>query len=217
MATTEESARSAAERGRPRPRRPARRPGAQGPRRQPPVHPLRRPPVLAVRRLQGGGHRDRRRPPRAVGRVRRRGLGEGDPRGRRLRAHRRPRRHQRDERDRGGASPTARRSSCSAAAPPRAAGARARFRRSTTCRSSSPLVKSAETVKATGRDPGRDLRGDRHRPRPADRADLPRLSARRRLHRGRGRAAAAPPRPAPRRAADGAERAASCSPRPSAR
>ena len=51
----------------------------------------------------------------------------------------------------------------------------------------SPLVKSAETVK----EPGEIARADRRRPRPrrdgAERPDLRRLSARRRLQRGRGR------------------------------
>ena len=64
------------------------------------VHPLRRPPVLDLRRLQGRGDRDRRHPPRAVGRLGGRGLREGDPRAGRRGADRRPRGDQRDERDR---------------------------------------------------------------------------------------------------------------------
>ena len=46
------------------------------------VHPLRRPPLLDLRRLPRGGHRHRRHPPRAGRGVRRRGLGEGHARAR---------------------------------------------------------------------------------------------------------------------------------------
>ena len=119
--------------------------------RRAPLHALRRPPVLDLRRLQRGGHRARRRPPRAVGGLRRRGLREGDPPGRGRGADRRARGDQRDQRDRRGRRRTARRSACSAAGRRRCAGARARCRRSTTCRFVSPLVKSAETVKETAR------------------------------------------------------------------
>ncbi len=59
-------------------RRQADRPGAARAGSQQAVHALGRPSVLDLRRLPGRGDRDRRRPPRAVGRVRRRGLGEGD-------------------------------------------------------------------------------------------------------------------------------------------
>ena len=65
----------------------------------PPVHALRRPPVLDLRGLPPRGHRDRRHPPRGDGRVRRRGLGEGHARAGRRGADRRPGRDQRHERD----------------------------------------------------------------------------------------------------------------------
>ena len=64
------------------------------------LHAVRRPPLLDLRRLPGGGHRPRRHPPRAGRRLRRRGLGEGHAAARRGRAHRRPRGHERDERAR---------------------------------------------------------------------------------------------------------------------
>ena len=95
--TTETESRSS---NHPGPRRPAGRPAPQGVGRHQALHPLRRPPVLDLRRLPRGGHRHRRHPPRAGRRVRRRGLGQGHARARRLRAHRRPGRDQRHERDR---------------------------------------------------------------------------------------------------------------------
>ena len=101
MATTEESARAE---GRPArapgaARRPHGRPGARLARRRQALHPLRRPPVLDLRRLPRRGHRHRRHPPRAGGCLRRRGLREGDPQAGDRRADRRPGRDQRDERD----------------------------------------------------------------------------------------------------------------------
>ena len=80
-------------------RRAAGRAPAEGPRREQAVHAERRAPVLDLRRLSRGGDRDRRRAPRVDGRVRRRGLGEGDARARRVRAHGGPGRDERDERD----------------------------------------------------------------------------------------------------------------------
>ena len=94
MAATEETADHV------RPRRAPRREGAQVARRRASLHALRRPPLLDLRRVQGRGHRDRRRPPRAGGGLGCRGLREGDPQARRCRADRRPRRDERHERDR---------------------------------------------------------------------------------------------------------------------
>src|ERR1700709_951676 len=54
------------------------RPGSEVEGRQPPLHAVGGTPVLHIRRLQGGGDRDRRRAPRADGRLRRRGNREGD-------------------------------------------------------------------------------------------------------------------------------------------
>ncbi len=117
-------------------RRQARRQGARREGRLAPVHALGRSPVQPLRRLQGGGHRGHRRPPRAGGGVRGRGLGEGDADARRLRADRRPRRHQRRQRD------GRRQLQRLAAGRPRRPrsrddlGHRVACRRSTTCRSS---------------------------------------------------------------------------------
>ncbi|CAA9515663.1 MAG: Thiamine pyrophosphate-requiring enzymes, partial [uncultured Solirubrobacteraceae bacterium] len=82
------------------PRRPAHRPAPEGPRRLEALHALGRAHLPRLRRLPGGGDRHRRRPPRAVGGLRGRGLGEGHADARRRRAHRRPRRHERHERAR---------------------------------------------------------------------------------------------------------------------
>ena len=106
-----------------------------------------------------------------------------------------PGRHQRDERDRRGAVQPHAAGRARAAARPSRAGAPARFRRSTTCPFVSPLVKSAETVKETAPRRRRHVRRDRRRPRAADRADLPRLPARRRLPGGGLRPAATPATP----------------------
>ena len=83
--------RGASARHDPGPRWPARRAAAQGARRLAPLHAVRRTPLLDLRRLQGGGHRDRRHAARAVRRVRRRGMGEGHAHAGRLRADRRAR------------------------------------------------------------------------------------------------------------------------------
>ncbi len=97
---TSRSAGGSRRRERRRARRPAGRAGAEEPRGQQAVHPLGRAPVLDLRRLQGGGDRRRRHPPRAVGRLRGDRLGEGDAAARRLRPDRGLRRDERDERDR---------------------------------------------------------------------------------------------------------------------
>ena len=65
-----------------------------------PLHAFRGTPVLYIRRLQGRGHRDRRRAPRADRGLRRRGVRQGDAAARRCRADRRPWCDQRDQRDR---------------------------------------------------------------------------------------------------------------------
>ena len=65
-----------------------------------PLHALRRPSVLHLRRLQGGGHRDRRRPPRADGDLCGRGVRQGDAGGRGRGADRGAGRDQRGQRDR---------------------------------------------------------------------------------------------------------------------
>ena len=81
-------------------RRAADRAAAEGARRHEAVHALGRPPVLDLRRLPRGGHRHRRRPPRAVRGVRRRGLGEGHAQAGRRALTAGPGRDERDERAR---------------------------------------------------------------------------------------------------------------------
>ena len=83
-----------------RPRRASRGARSALARRRAPLHAVGRPPLLDLRRLQGGGHRDRRRPPRAGRRLGRRGLRQGDPEAGSRGAHGGPGRHQRHERDR---------------------------------------------------------------------------------------------------------------------
>ncbi len=173
--------------------------GARGARRLAPLHALGRAPVQPLRRLQGGGHRGRRCPPRAGRRLRRRGLGEGDADAGRLRPDRRPGRHQRDERDRG------RQLQRLAARRPRRPRSRDDLGHRPTAGDRSPadrLLDHQERRDRQGR--GRDRRGDRprrrHRRRRADRPDLPRLPPRRRLHGGESYEAP-PRRRGPRRAA----------------
>ena len=157
---------------------------------QPPLHALRRPPVLDLRRLQGGGDRGRRRPPRAVGGVRGRGVCEGHAQGGCLRADRRARGDQRDERDRRRprqrlAALRARRTGAGdALGLGLAAGDRPpAFRQ--------PAGQVGRDGQGLGPDPRADRRRSRPRSRAAERPDLRRLSARRRLHGGRGRGAGA--------------------------
>ena len=134
------------------------------PRRQQAVHALGRAPVLDLRRLPRGGHRDRRRPPRADRGVRRRGLGEGHARARRLRADRRSRGDQRDERARLGAAEQladagARRARAGLAlGAGLAAGDRSRPVRA-------PAGEVRRDGRLAGRDPGAGRRGDRGRAR----------------------------------------------------
>ena len=193
MATTEESARAeGGDRagGRPGPRRQAGRPRARRPRRLEALHALRRPPVLDLRRLRRRGHRHHRHPPRAGGGLGGRGLREGDPQARGRGADRRPRGDQRDERDgRGEVQPLA-------------AGRARRPRARDALGLGLAPGDRPPAVRLAGDQVGRDGQGDR-RDRGAataraidtaltrpDRPDLRRLSARRRLHGGRGRAGA---------------------------
>ena len=118
--------------------------------------------------------------------VRRRGLREGDPQRRGRGAHRGPRSDQRDERDRRRpgeriAGLRSRRTGAGAALGRRlAAGDR-----------SPPLRLTSGQGRADRQGPGPDRGDDRRRARPrrrgAERPDLPRLPARRRLQRGGGR------------------------------
>ena len=118
---------------------------------QPSLHALRRAPVLDLRRLPRGGDRDRRRAPRAVGGLRRRGVREGDAAGRRRRADRGARGDQRDERHRRARRRTARRSAFSAGGRRSCAGAPARCRRSITFRSSRRWSSRPRRCKEPGR------------------------------------------------------------------
>ena len=176
----------------------------------------RRAPLQPLRRLQGGGHRGHRRAPRAGGGLRRRGLGEGDPHARRLRADRRAGRHQRDERAR--QRPLERHPDRRPRRPRpgdalglgKPAGDRP------------PAVRlAADEVGGDGRGGGADRRGHGPRVRPrrrrADRPDLPRLPARRRLHGGRRRHPRRPGRRRRRRSPPTSSAPPSCSPAPSAR
>ncbi|CAA9302459.1 MAG: Thiamine pyrophosphate-requiring enzymes, partial [uncultured Gemmatimonadaceae bacterium] len=176
-------------------RRPPHREAAQGPRRHEAVHAVGRAPLLDLRRLPRGGHRHRRRPPRADGRLRRGGLGEGHPRARRRRVHRRPRRHERDERARLGAAEQLpgrrlrRPRPGDALGPGLAAGDRPRAVRA-------PAGQAGRHRAVDRRDPRARRRGVRRGDDPAHGAGVPRLPARPRVHGGR-RGPGRRPRPRP--------------------
>ena len=80
-----------------------------------------------------------------------------------------------------------------------------------------PLTKRAATVKETGPDPRGDGGGTRRGPGAAERTDLRRLPARRRLHGGRGRGARRRPHVVDPSRPTVWRRPRSCWPRPSAR
>ena len=117
--------------------------------------------------LRGGpqpGRPRRRHPPRADGHLRRRGLRQADPHARPGRADRRSRRHQRRLGHHDARGSTARRSSCSADGRRSGAGARARCRSSTTCRSWPRSRRRPATVHR--RRAGRPSRSTTRPPRP---------------------------------------------------
>ncbi len=169
------------------PRRPACRKVPAGARREQAVHAVGRPSVLDLRRLSRRGDRAGRRPPRADGRVRRRGLGQGHAHDRRLRADRRAGRDQRDERDRLGepeplADAGARRArAASPLGPGLAAGDRSRAVRRAAGQARGDAV-------GDRRDPVARRRRDARRAAASLRPGIPRLPARPRVHGGRARA-----------------------------
>ena len=165
-------------------RRAAGRQAPEGARGHEAVHALRRPPLLDLRRLPRGGHRHRGRAPRAVGRLRRGGLGKGHARAGCLRSDRGARGHERDERagvgaherlaDAGARRARARGSLGDGIAPgdrPRAVR-RAAHQARAHCR-------------VHRRHPGPGRRGARRRGRAPERAHVPRLPDGPGLHGGR--------------------------------